>query len=485
MKYNFTLIFIFSAFLMHAQIGINWSDEIPISESGNSSPVVRVLEDGTPVIIFGESGDIYFTKRVNNQFTEPRVLQTASTVDPFIYGFAGIDMATFGNEIFIVMENWTTGTHVIHSTNGGDTFSDPVNLFDPEQGKWTIFPSIDVDDQGNPVVSVLYENIDETEAVYYVISSDDGGISYNSPVIANELADGQYVCECCPSDLYVDGDITYLIFRNNNNNQRDTWIAKSDNNNLSFDVSTDIDETDWMLNACPVSSPNISSMLGDSLIGVWMSGAFGPTRIYCNSIDQNSMEIGSLIEMPLSGSGVQRNPDVAGGDGNVCVVWDESGIPDTNRDIIFAFSHEGSANLTYNLTNLTQKMGVQRSPSIAYNNEVFHLVYKDESGLVYREGMVGEISSLPFADLDESKIRIVQNPAIGNKIEIAFDESLTYSNYRIQLLDLSSQLVHEWSSQMMQESNKLSLSISGVPFGVYILNIESGDWAWSQKVIIE
>ena len=60
-----------------------------------------------------------------------------------------------------------------------------------------------------------------------------------------------------------------LFFRNNDNNLRDIWVSRSSNSGLDFTEATDVDDTDWVINACPISGPQMAQLAGDSLITAW------------------------------------------------------------------------------------------------------------------------------------------------------------------------------------------------------------------------
>ena len=215
---------------LKGQVGIEWSDPIDVSiTSGNKSPVVGILENGTPALTWGNGSKILFTRMVDDAFITPIELSTGGNT-PDIYSFGGIDMAIKGNQIFIVFENFGNGVFIIKSSDGGETFQAPVNVYDPAPGKWATLPSVTIDDSGNPLVSVILENTNETQGKHIMMRSMDAGATFGPPVIANEPAAGDFVCECCPADIYTQGENIWFIFRNNDNNLRDMWVCKSDNN---------------------------------------------------------------------------------------------------------------------------------------------------------------------------------------------------------------------------------------------------------------
>ena len=196
-----------------AQNGIYWSPPIEVASPlfDDKSPRIALFDDGSPAVIWGKGSTIYFSRMEGSNFTTPFEINT-NGVSPDIYGFGGIDLAIFENKIFIVYEDFVTGVHLVCSHDGGQTFELPVSVFDPPAGEWATLPSVGTDDLGNPLVSVLRELTNETQARYVMMRSNDGGQTFGPPVVASEPADGEYVCECCPSTIYSKGDDVFLVF---------------------------------------------------------------------------------------------------------------------------------------------------------------------------------------------------------------------------------------------------------------------------------
>ena len=50
----------------------------------------------------------------------------------------------------------------------------------------------------------------------------------------------------------------YIAFRNNDNNLRDIWLTRSTDGGDSFSSAFDVDETDWIVSACPSNGPHFA-----------------------------------------------------------------------------------------------------------------------------------------------------------------------------------------------------------------------------------
>ena len=55
------------------------------------------------------------------------------------------------------------------------------------------------------------------------------------------------------ASLLVSGNNIFVLFRNNENNKRNSYVSKSSNYGVSFDQVNEIDDYDWILNSCPSS----------------------------------------------------------------------------------------------------------------------------------------------------------------------------------------------------------------------------------------
>ncbi len=484
-------LFIFALFTLttgvNSQNGIYWSSPIEVAPSSfdDKSPRVAILSDGSPVAIWGKGSKIYFSKMEGDEFISPVEINT-NGISPDIYSFGGIDLATSGNKIFIVYEDFNTGVHLVRSEDGGAKFELPVSVFAPPAGLWATLPSVGTDDQGNPLVSVLRELSNETQAQYVLMRSDDGGLTFTTPTVANEPANGEYTCECCPSDIYSKGNDVFLAFRNNDNNLRDMWVSRSSDGGLNFTNATDVDDTDWVIQGCPISGPKIAPLAADSLITVWKSGASGSNRVSFSTLHKGTMVKGWEFEFPQSNvnSGLDA-PDIAGSNDTIGIVWQETGFGTNSTDLMFAFSKTGAGGLVNNFTNITEAPGVQRSPTLAYANGFFHLIYADAFGaLMYQKGTISETN--PTENIFSKKIsfKIISQPIKGDKIIIQNNGDLINDPTFI-LSNLAGQKIKEINYVSIFPDQKINFNTGRITSGIYFLQINSGNLFWSEKIIVQ
>ena len=472
------------------QAGIFWSDPVAVAASsfGGDSPRIALLADGSPIVLWGKSGlnaKIYFSWLENGQFTDPVQINT-NGIGPEVYSFGGLDLATHGDAVFLVFENFSNGIFLVRSTDGGQTFELPISVFDPPPGDWATLPSVAADDNGNPLVSVIRELANETQARYVMMRSTDGGQTFGPPVVASEPAAGEYVCECCPSDIFSKNDNVWLAFRNNDNNLRDAWVSRSTDGGETFGTAADVDATDWVINACPISGIKIAPLGGDSLISAWMSGASGLGRVSFSTLNGGTMEKGWEFEFPQTNVNAQQlRPDAAGANDTIGVVWEESGFGLNSTDLMFAFSKNGAAGLTTNFTNLTEATGAQRYPALAYSNGFFHLVYADANGeLKYRKGTVSEVTPVSYFEKNELTVELVSQPVRGNLLLRV--QSPVSRQLELVLLDASGKSVKIWSDVTVAPGTDLvKLGTRQVAPGLHFLQVKTAGVVLVKKVIFQ
>ncbi|MFN0035589.1 MAG: T9SS type A sorting domain-containing protein [Saprospiraceae bacterium] len=375
-----------------AQTTVQWSDSTVVTSTPNpiTAPRVALLPDGTPLVTWGVSGNnipsqIWCSRFENGAFSTP-VGVVQSPAEPDLFGFGGYEVAVSDSQVFVVFEQIQQGILLARSDDGGLTFDPPTTVQSPISGGYVTISSVTVDGTGNPVVSYIRE---KNGATYQVRRSTDGGFNFDDPVTANTPAPGGAVCECCASDLLASGDSVWMVFRNNNQNLRDIWVSRSTDLAATFDTATDVDDTDWHLNTCPVAGPRMARS-GDSLLTVWMSAASGTSRVYLSTLHAGTMQAGQQLAFPTStAQTAQSVADVTALGDTVGVVFLEK-----SKEIVFCFSTNGTVNLTNQSTRFALPNHTLQYPSLAFRDGVFHLVYADATAdkVLYRQGRLAESS---------------------------------------------------------------------------------------------
>lgn len=393
MRFLPALFFYLTLTTATAQSGLSWSSPLTIAPAsyGVASPRLTMLPGGNPALVWGEtSGHIWFSKWENDMFTTPLHIETNGT-EPGVYDFGGLDIAYGNQKLYIVFENFTQGIFVTRSDDYGATWQTPVQAISVPGGSATTISSIEVDADGNPIITTLFQNANETNAVVRLARSYDGGQTFPVSSDANEPSTGEFVCECCYQDILAGTDDTiYVAYRNNRVNVRDIHISRSVDGGETFDVETDVDTFNWVVNFCPTSGPRLARLSADTIVNVWMSRGNGANRVYAGSLHAGNMTAGQTLGIPGTSGAAgfsQNRPDVSAFRDTVVMVWEETGFTGTSQDIVCAYSTSGLAGLPGNTFNVSTAPGTQKLPQIAQANGIFHLVYADPAvGMTYRLG---------------------------------------------------------------------------------------------------
>lgn len=356
---------------------INWNVPVTVamgSMYNNVYPRLSLTTGDNPIVVWeNPTNSRIYTSRLNGaSFTSPVTINPMG-VSPFIATWAGAEIASSGDTVFVVFSTEITTSaqvYTVRSLDGGVTFQDTVRV-DQIGTDIPRFPAIGVGLNGNPVVNFMRLDAGFGNAEYAVARSMNGGVSYMASLTPSLDAVGT-VCDCCPASIATAGDKHILMYRNNDNNIREMWASYSTDGSASYNASAEIDQTNWMIMSCPSSGPS-GVIIGDSLVSVWMSDG----NLFLSTANINDQQISVHRNIFPMGIGTQNFPIIAGKGDTLAVVWQASSGSGT--DIFFTYSYTGTAGLGADIDTLTlQNMGNQTRPDIEFANGKFHIVYSDE-----------------------------------------------------------------------------------------------------------
>jgi hypothetical protein len=405
---------------------------------------------------------------------------TPSNVDPFIMTWAGPDITATGNTVFAVFKEEPeimNYIYIVKSTDGGLTWSDTTRV--PSMtGTYARFPSIAVTSSGDPAVMFMTFNSSWGNAEYVVANSTDGGQTFQMPVNVS-AAGGSDVCDCCPGYIEVQGNNQIASFRRNNNNMRDIWANVSTNSGNAFSNAMDVDNTNWMINACPSTGPD-PYLWNDSLFTVFMSGSSGENRIIINTRNIATQQNGftSMLAGNVASTSSQNYPFIAGNADTVAVVWQQNDNGNTNT--YYSWSLNGAAGLINNAAMLNNStMNTQENPHVAYSNGTFHFVFTDgiTGNVIYKKATINP-TGINEADINKL-ITIYPNPVsdwfmitILNHAEID----------KIEIYDVTGKLLASYPSV----TSPATIEGSTISSGIYIVTAITSDGKIARsKVVIQ
>ena len=292
-------------------------------------------------------------------------------------GFIGPEISAKGDTVYLIFESLLHNNHVVYlkrSFDGGLTFSDTIRVSDNSNTHKFAMPNISVRDDGNPVVSYMECLPNWTDWKQVVKTSFNFGTSFSPATDVSALAPGE-PCDCCQSTLVTNENNVYLLFRNDDSNVRNTYIAQSTDNGLSFSANQDLDDINWVLNACPTSSP-VGAVLGDSIMVVRRNGGSGVNELYKSNVNKDDLQKSYFSQVESSGSSLQDKVEIATDLNNFVSVWEEN--RNGNKDCFYSVIGSDGKSLYNGIISDTATFGHKIEPDITYGGPYlgnFSVVY--------------------------------------------------------------------------------------------------------------
>jgi hypothetical protein len=320
-------------------------------------PIMHTGPDGTIYISWIQAtvlgGDIFIATSSDkgHTFSAPmRVTDSAKVIPDFQRGgeFAidtknNIHMVWVEKRVDDQQDVWYS-----RSTDKGATWTAPVAVSDDPTYEQD-YMSIACDSSDRIYVSFLDERDLELGSAsvkqLYLTRSVDGGITWSKNKRISNYANGiGGTCDCCKQDIAVspEGHV-YVAFRSNINNQRDMHVVRSLDAGVTFTPPILIQSSPWIIQACPVSGPNIALDKNEDLHAVWRDArdAVGAVRVYYAKLPKNSTSIPENIML----SGTEKQPDWP----DVCAYNNGEAVA-----IVYQTFFEGMKYLLFN-KNMSQK----------------------------------------------------------------------------------------------------------------------------------
>ena len=380
--------------LVSAQ-SLNFGNTFTISSGADGYGRPRIaLTNDQPIIIWRKDSSpktIRASKWDGTSFTTPYDI-TAAGVLPSSWD--GPEIAAKGDTVYLVFASTATTQEsimLIRSFDGGNTFSDTIRVSENNPAHKYRMGNIKIDKDGHPIVSYMQYLLNFTEPKQMVNRSINYGDSFIGSIEGSYSASGE-PCDCCKSSLILDNNDIYLLFRNNINNERNSYISKSTDGGQTFNLVADLDDYDWNVNGCPATGP-LGVVNGDSLLIVRRSGASGNDEIvYSNS---NKLDLNYSYNRnidPIAGK-IQDYPDLTLNGDTIFIAWQDNrnNIP----DCFFSYSTSGIENLSLGNTFTDSLVfGAKLNPDLVFKNKNIHLVYNDNgsNSIKYVRGSFDNIS---------------------------------------------------------------------------------------------
>ena len=355
---------------------------------GYERPRVVVTANNSPFVIWSKPSTpkaIKARKWNGNSFDSAFDLVNADLMPT---GFIGPEISAKGDTVFLIFESLLHNNHVIYlkrSFDGGLTFSDTIRVSDNSNTHKFAMPNISVREDGNPVVSYMECLPNWTDWKQVVKTSFNLGMSFSPATDVSALASGE-PCDCCQSTLVTNGNNVYLLFRNDDNSVRNTYIAKSTDDGLTFSDTQDLDDINWVLNACPTSSP-VGAVIGDSIMVVRRNGGSGVNELYKSNVNKDDLQKSYFSQVESSGSSLQDKAEIATDLNNFVSVWDEN--RNGNKDCFYSVIGSDGKSLYNGIISDTATFGHKIEPDITFGGP-----YTGNFSVVYTASTAREVHFL-------------------------------------------------------------------------------------------
>jgi len=473
-------LFFFMSQTVFSQSNISWNMAMSVasSSSGNNHPRIATDANGNPLVLWWHASRAMFSRWNGTAFTAPVLINPASMTVAGA-GWMGPDIAAHGDTVYVVFKQSPEGSDSSHifcarSFDGGQTFNTPVRV-DNIADSLSRFPTVTTDDSGNPIIGFMKFNSSFLESRWVVARSSDFGNTFSIDTKASGWSSPtSVICDCCPGALVSTANTVAMLYRDNNSDIRDIWAGMSYDGGNSFVSGMDIDQSSWVINACPATGPD-GIVIGDTLYSTYMSAASGNSLVYWSATSLSAMNGSQGLELTGNFAGLtqQNYPRIASDGTALAVVWKQR-VNGTDQCML-RFSPEATS---FNAsTPDTIDQGDVTNADVAMVNGNIYIVWQDDmSGTVqFRSGSYSGTTNVQETNLIES-FSVYPNPA-ENKIQFQFLNH--HQSFDIRILDLSGKeiLKREFVGNENPEMDTRDLAS-----GMYLVQMRSGKFESTKKL---
>jgi hypothetical protein len=387
--------------------------------TNNNNPLIIWRKDATPKVLKA-------SKWNGNSFSAPYEILQAGILPS---SWDGPEAASKGDTIYIVFTSLASSQSsimLIKSFDGGITFSDTSRVSESLAGHKYRMANIEINENGQPIVSYMQYLLNWLEPKQMVNVSSDFGITFNGAIEASALSPGE-PCDCCKSSIVSKGDDIFLMYRNNENNIRNSYVSKSNDGGLTFSTFNDMDDYQWILSSCPATTPR-GTLIGDSIVVVKRSGATGNNEVVYSSISVNNLDYSYNRNIDLINGSIQNFPEVSSSNDTIAVVWQDNRTNMQNCYLSYSSSGANNLNNSISFTD-SSKFGNKTDPDVEIGdgNRLLHYVNNTEHEIIFTKASLSLTTSNNF--LSEN------NYSKGNRIFDLFGKKSIKKSNQILLYD--------------------------------------------------
>lgn len=423
------LTFILAPALSFGQIIWEPINEVASSDFGNNFPKVMMGKNDIPHLSWSESGKMYFAKWTGSSFSTP-VQVNPDSLSVSGADWMGPEMAVFGDTLYFAFKespvaSANTQIYCVSSFDGGLSFNAPVRVsyVAPE---WTQLPTITVDALGNPIIAFMEMNDQYLETKWMVARSNDAGQTFETEVLASGWSSATTeACDCCPGQIVSKDNTVAMLYRDNDDNIRDSWAGISTDGGATFTYGMNIDQLNWNINGCPSSAPD-GFIVNDTLYAVYMSAATGASRIYFSKSSLSDQSAGTAQNLGVEvGNGSENFPRIDHFDGAAAVAFQR--FNSGKFELVVHYGATIDACLDPEGPGEVLAEQHVSHPDIALGEFAVFVVWQDNSDgtLKYRKGNQGFLS-VPNIGNKDSRSLVGVYDLLGRPAMVTPGETLIY-----------------------------------------------------------
>tara|TARA_B110001454_G_scaffold135308_1_gene125875 strand:- start:111 stop:1469 length:1359 start_codon:yes stop_codon:yes gene_type:complete len=372
----FFIILIFSFIFSDDYI---FSENIRITESSNDQKFPEIAIDEniihlTWVSILGNNKNIIYSKSENygESFSAPIQINYVNN-NIIAYGQSGPKISIYNAKVYIAYTDNRSGITSVYlniSNDFGETWEEETLITDTPY--LNMYQDFKIDNQGNlHLVYYNYASNYELADVRYRIF-EVGNNEFNASLVLGVVTDNMEPCDCCQPDLEIDinGDI-YVIYRNNEQNIRDAYIAVKRYGDASFSEYFQASNLQDFIGFCPSSGPSLD--INDGKISIAYT-SYNNQNVYTSVSNLEDMNFLNYINVNPTSDSFQNYPYVLL-DNNLHVVWvDQNGF-----DIFYGMSNtENNTILNIQKINDDNSDSTQKDPIIYKGNDMLYSFWSDQ-----------------------------------------------------------------------------------------------------------
>ena len=344
---------------------------------GYERPRVVITANNSPFVIWSKPSTPKAIKARKWNGTNFDSTADLVNADLMPTGFIGPEIAAKGDTVYLIFESLLHNNHVIYlkrSFDGGLTFTDTIRVSNNSNTHKFAMPNISVREDGNPIVSYMQCLPNWTDWKQVVKTSFNFGMSFSPATDVSASAPG-VPCDCCQSTLVTNGNDVYLLFRNDDNNVRNAYISQSTDDGLTFTITQDLDDINWVLNSCPTSSA-VGAVLGDSIMVVRRNGGSGVNELFKSNVNTDDLQKSYFTQVESAGSSLQDKAEIATDFNDFVTVWEEN--RNGNKECFYSVIGSDGKSLCNGMISDTATFGHKIEPDITFGGPYpgnFSVVY--------------------------------------------------------------------------------------------------------------